>query len=85
MGIHQKFFEQPYERSQFEVNRDFRGIMAHLFSAADATVYENVFAMRDVVHIVPVQDAPFDWELDDLDDEDDWDFPPNPPIGWDSA
>ena len=57
MGIHSRFFEQPRDRSQFEVNRDFRGIIGNAFDVADVCVYERLFETREQgVTLIPVED-----------------------------
>lgn len=66
MGIHQKFFEEPSERSQHAVNRDFYALIPHAFTLSDVSVYEHIFDARERgVSLVPVEDAearPFDWQ-----------------------
>ena len=57
MGIHQHFFEQPHRRSQFEVNRDFQGIMGQL-SVREAYRVESCLGVFDPgVRLVPVVDG----------------------------
>lgn len=85
MGIHGKFFEEPRERSQHTINGQFLMLMADVLPQADKAVYERIFAMRDTIQLIPVEakDKPFDWDADV-----EWegpDYPPEAPIGWDSA